>query len=330
MIPKIIWQTWKTKTNLFPSMQNAINSIKELNPEYEHRLFDDTDCDEYIKKHFPVSVLKAYRILGPGAYKADIWRYCVLIKEGGVYFDIDFVAYVSLREILQPSDQFVSVKDREYQGPHAVFQAFIACPSNLEVMKTILNLVVDTVLKREARRSGLDYTGPVAFGRGVNKYRNKPENHPLHLGVNILQDSSENLRLLSHENDSTVRETKNGKLLFLTKYPEYESDGGQQYEHKPVYQSDYKSILLRIEADSNLDSNQTSNTNDIISENTQSDGLRSENRGDITNDQIVVITVLSFFLLLALIVLVWIAVKMIKQKKQSFYVSYVSQRNLLT
>ena len=41
-IPKIIYQTWKTK-NLDVKLQNIRNEIQNLNPTYEMKLFDDND-----------------------------------------------------------------------------------------------------------------------------------------------------------------------------------------------------------------------------------------------------------------------------------------------
>lgn len=39
--------------------------------------------------HFPAEVKEAYDDLIPGAFKADLFRYCVLFIYGGVYADID-------------------------------------------------------------------------------------------------------------------------------------------------------------------------------------------------------------------------------------------------
>ena len=89
VIPLNIFQTWHTK-NLPPLMRNAVNRIKALNPRFKHALYDDVDCREFIKTNFPVNVLNAYDGLIPGAYKADLWRYCILYINGGIYLDIKY------------------------------------------------------------------------------------------------------------------------------------------------------------------------------------------------------------------------------------------------
>ena len=53
-----------------------------------HYLFNDTDCRTFIMNEYPPDVLIAYDRLIPTAFKADLWRYCVLYKYGGVYLDV--------------------------------------------------------------------------------------------------------------------------------------------------------------------------------------------------------------------------------------------------
>ena len=77
-------------------MQKAIDNLQTCNPELEYFLFDDNDCIEFIKTHFENDVVDAYYRLIPGAYKADLWRYCVMYIEGGIYIDIKYKYYILL------------------------------------------------------------------------------------------------------------------------------------------------------------------------------------------------------------------------------------------
>lgn len=86
-IPKDIYVTWYTK-KLPPKMKENVEYIKKTNPDFTVHVYDDADCRGFIKNHFDKDVLEAYDALLPGAYKADLWRYCVLYKKGGVYMDI--------------------------------------------------------------------------------------------------------------------------------------------------------------------------------------------------------------------------------------------------
>ena len=77
-----------------------------------HYLYNDADCRAFIQSAFPPDVVAAYDRLIPTAFKADLWRYCVLYKFGGVYLDIkyrwggggcvgDGVGVPTLREIVE-------------------------------------------------------------------------------------------------------------------------------------------------------------------------------------------------------------------------------------
>lgn len=51
IIPLKIYQTWYTK-NLPPKMKERVELLKVDNPQFEHCLFDDNDCREFIKNNF--------------------------------------------------------------------------------------------------------------------------------------------------------------------------------------------------------------------------------------------------------------------------------------
>lgn len=108
IVPLIIYQTWHSK-QLPPKMAACVENLKKSNPEFEHQLFDDADCRSYIKDNYEEDVLDAYDRLVPGAFKADLWRYCVLYKTGGIYLDIKFQCEpgFSLLELTQDPDTFV-------------------------------------------------------------------------------------------------------------------------------------------------------------------------------------------------------------------------------
>jgi hypothetical protein len=51
IMPLKIYQTWYTK-NLPPKMSENVENLKKQNPRFEHYLFDDNDCREFIKNNF--------------------------------------------------------------------------------------------------------------------------------------------------------------------------------------------------------------------------------------------------------------------------------------
>lgn len=105
-IPKIIWQTMKT--NEVPVfMKSYADSWIELNPEYEYGFYDDDDIINFLKTDFP-GYLESYKSLKYGASKADLWRYLIIYKYGGVYADIDCMCINPLREWVKKEATFVT------------------------------------------------------------------------------------------------------------------------------------------------------------------------------------------------------------------------------
>ena len=112
-IPANIFQTWQTHT-LPPQMFNAIKIIKKQNPRFNYYLFSDSDCRLFISKNFEPVVLNAYDRLIPGAYKADLWRYCILYKYGGIYLDIKYVPDNNFKFVnLLTKEHFVLDQDND-------------------------------------------------------------------------------------------------------------------------------------------------------------------------------------------------------------------------
>lgn len=61
---------------------------KDLNPGYEHRLYDAEDRQQFIRQNYP-ELLAVYISLSTNVERADLWRYLALHKYGGVYADSD-------------------------------------------------------------------------------------------------------------------------------------------------------------------------------------------------------------------------------------------------
>jgi len=163
-IPLYIFQTWHTKQNLNLKMFNAINNIKTQNPEFKHFLFDDNDCRNFIKRHFRREVLIAYDSLIPGAYKADLWRYCVLFIIGGIYIDIKFEMTNEFKLIhLIQKEHFVL--DACKTG---VYNAFMICKPGNKLLLEAINMIVQNVKNKYYGDGFLDPTGPKLLAKVIS------------------------------------------------------------------------------------------------------------------------------------------------------------------
>jgi mannosyltransferase OCH1-like enzyme len=95
LIPKIIHQTWKTD-KIPGKWKNYVKKVKSLHPDWEYKLWTDSDNEEFVKNAFP-EFNNTYTQLSKNIMKADVIRYLILYKLGGVYLDLDY-------EVLVPFD----------------------------------------------------------------------------------------------------------------------------------------------------------------------------------------------------------------------------------
>jgi mannosyltransferase OCH1-like enzyme len=191
IIPLNIFQTWWTKDKLTPSMFQCINIIKDSNPRFNYHLFDDNDCREFIEKNFNSNVLNAYDTLIPGAYKADLWRYCILYKMGGIYLDIKYLPIHHFKFInLTEKEHFVL--DADKQG---IYNALIVAKPGNEILRRAINKVVDNVQKKFYGSDCLEPTGPKMLSSFFSYYEknNLDMNHQVYFGDN-------NNRIINYNN----------------------------------------------------------------------------------------------------------------------------------
>jgi mannosyltransferase OCH1-like enzyme len=162
-IPINIFQTWHSKI-LPPSMRESSNAIKELNPEFNYYLFDDNDCRLFLQSNYDKDVLDAYDNLIPGAYKADLWRYCVLYKFGGVYLDIKYIPIdnFKLLDLINEEHFCNDLPNPKRAGPYkqGIYNAFMVCKPGNQILKHCINKCVENCQNKFYGNSALEITGP--------------------------------------------------------------------------------------------------------------------------------------------------------------------------
>ena len=171
IIPKNVYLTWST-LDFSPELKLNINTLKERNPEFKFHIYDDNMCREFIAKHFSKNVLNAYDQLIPGAYKADLWRYCVLFINGGIYMDIKLCTIPPFKLIDVTDDEYL-VSDRP---PNTIYNAFMVCKARNILLKYAISKIMDNVKNKFYGADPLDPTGPRLLGTivsSLNKSKKK-------------------------------------------------------------------------------------------------------------------------------------------------------------
>jgi len=154
---------------LTPAMTEAINTFRELNPGFQLKLFSGTDCIAYISKHFTTDILAAFHALQPYAYKCDLFRYLLLLREGGYYSDMRQVCLQSLECVFPPNTEWFSPLERfaTVAGESDIYMnnAFIAAVPGHPWLAAAIQEVLKSIRTRHYGKSSLDPTGPGALGR---------------------------------------------------------------------------------------------------------------------------------------------------------------------
>jgi mannosyltransferase OCH1-like enzyme len=180
-IPLKIYQTWHTK-DLPPLMRKYTELLQKTNPEFEYHLYDDNDCKEFIRKHFDSDVLMAFEKLVPGAYKADLWRYCILYINGGIYIDIKYVC-INQFKLISFLDKEYYVLDRDVfdldnlinnQKPKkGIYNGLMVCKPKNKLLLILIKQIVKNVKNKFYGYNSLNPTGPILFADMYTKYVKK-------------------------------------------------------------------------------------------------------------------------------------------------------------
>jgi hypothetical protein len=228
-VPLAIYQSWVTNT-MPPKMRENMKSLLKTNPEFDHYLYSHERCLQFIKDNYPQKVVDAYKSLKPGAYKSDLWRYCILYKLGGVYLDVKFYTAVPMVKLLEKHPEIYSrdsvaeyTDDAELKckWKPAVYNGFLVTPPNNRIFKDCINEIVKNCQKRDYTNSILHITGPCLLGRLVKKHKGEHfiDEHKFHfVGVN--------------ENGVQMGNIKQGDETIIKQYPEYRDElSGSKVEH---------------------------------------------------------------------------------------------------
>jgi mannosyltransferase OCH1-like enzyme len=160
IIPLHLYTCWHTK-DLAPLMKANYENLVATNPRITFHLYDENDCREFIKTHFKPDVLWAYDSLIPCSYKSDLWRFCVLFINGGIYMDIKYRCVNGFKFLdLTEKEYFV----RDYDVNNTYTALIVTLPGNKVLFKCIRQ-IVENVKNKYYGNGCLDPTGPGLLGK---------------------------------------------------------------------------------------------------------------------------------------------------------------------
>jgi mannosyltransferase OCH1-like enzyme len=147
MIYKTIYQTHNYEfDNLPATLKKTSETWIKLNPSWKYVYMDHNERDMFVKQE-NTDLYNIYKEVKP-QIQADIWRYIITYKNGGVYADIDSICNMPLDQTLinYKEQDMVVFQDIEHSPPYFYNSNYYAKKEN-----KLLKNIIDTFKNSEER-----------------------------------------------------------------------------------------------------------------------------------------------------------------------------------
>ncbi|WP_409500800.1 glycosyltransferase family 32 protein [Mannheimia glucosida] len=160
-ITKTIWQTNYSNKVTLPMYANYLfNRLMSLS--YDYRYVSTEEREAYIKANADERAFNAYSKLTDGAAQADFWRIFTLLREGGIYIDIDGHLVYPLSQIIGENDSEVLIKRRDKYT-----NFFLAAEKGNWILKDTLELIISNIENRRIEGGVFVMTGPDTLNNAI-------------------------------------------------------------------------------------------------------------------------------------------------------------------
>jgi mannosyltransferase OCH1-like enzyme len=231
-IPRIIHQTFYDRT-LPPELQASTEALRARNPGWEYRFYDDADIADFIATAYGERMLACFDRIDAryGATRADLFRYLLMYKVGGVYLDIKSSATLPLDSVLRPDDRYLLSNWSDTEDPSATWgrhydlesvpggefqQWYIACAPGHPYMKAVIDTVLanieryDPSLHGVAKNGALRTAGPIPYTLAIHRildqhpHRRADSRTELGFEYNVYRNQSHQTTFRAHYSTQTA------------------------------------------------------------------------------------------------------------------------------
>ena len=168
MIPKVIYQTWKTQ-KLHYKVDKLRKKMSDLNPDYELILYTDEQMNDFVNSNFDKDISEKFNSIKNIVSKADFWRYLILYKNGGVYLDIDSLILKNLESMIQKTDEAVITAEK---NKNCFVQWSLIFDKNHPILESTINLLINNMVNNHYKNDVLNFSVK-PYWDSVNDYLEK-------------------------------------------------------------------------------------------------------------------------------------------------------------
>ena len=196
-IPKVIHKVIITNDGNTPNFNKdileAINSFRNCNPNYKLYIYNGKYCESYLQKYFTKDIYLAYKKINAYAFKCDLFRYCVLYNEGGIYSDIRSVCLVDFEKEMPSDLKWFTSKDITWYPPENIHHLIKGKKKKIEAMqntfimstkfhpylKEVIKNCVNNIRNENYGIHPLSITSPIAFYNSIKtvNYKHYPRKY---------------------------------------------------------------------------------------------------------------------------------------------------------
>lgn len=161
-IPAILHLIWVGPKSCPVTLPTYVEGWKTLMPNWTVRLWGNDDIND---KEFNESALQLIQAANTGVQKADIMRYFILEKYGGVYMDADVEPYRSLDPLLHVPFTTLACHDLPVTWAYISIGFFAATPHH-PLFQSCCKMLKNVQLNTDAPHM---QTGPRLFGHCISQ-----------------------------------------------------------------------------------------------------------------------------------------------------------------
>lgn len=186
LLHQIFFRSGEPGATMPDSLRRNVEELKSSNPGWDHRLWDEAAMEAFIAEHYGSVVLGYYHRIDPtyGAARADLFRYLLVYRLGGVYLDVKSRFKQPINDVLRLDEHFIVSGWRnkpgeahagwgqhvEYGGHDIEIQQWhvIASPGH-PFLRAVIERVLDNIDRYSVRKTEVGFngvlrlTGPVAY-----------------------------------------------------------------------------------------------------------------------------------------------------------------------
>jgi len=154
MIPKVIYQTWKTQ-NLHKKINNLHERMLKLNPKYKQVIYTDEQMYDFVKSNYDPDIFGYFERINNIVSRADFWRYLILYKNGGVYLDIDSLIVRDLSKMIREEDKAVVTAEK---NENCYVQWSLVFDIGHPILEKTINNLIDNMMNNRHKNDVLKFS----------------------------------------------------------------------------------------------------------------------------------------------------------------------------